>query len=113
MNRIERERQTIEHMIKMYCRVLHGTSWGFCGECGPLLEYAHLRLDRCPFQEGKPVCLHCKVHCYSPEMREKIREVMHFAGPRLMLRHPWLSFMHLWDTLKCKLLGAPTLKKGN
>ena len=23
-------------------------------------------------------------------------EVMRFAGPRMMLRHPWLSIVHLW-----------------
>ncbi len=100
-------------MIKLYCRVRHGTAWGFCGECGPLLEYAQKRLDKCPFQEGKPVCSHCAVHCYQAEMREKIREVMRFSGPRLIWRHPWLSIMHLIDTLKTKLLGAPSLKKGS
>jgi hypothetical protein len=25
-----------------------------------------------------------------------MREVMRFAGPRMMLRHPWLAVVHLW-----------------
>jgi len=28
-------------------------------------------------------------------MREKVREVMRFAGPRMLSRHPCLALMHL------------------
>ena len=31
-----------------------------------------LRLDKCPFKEKKSTCGKCKVHCYRPDMREKI-----------------------------------------
>jgi len=37
------------------------------------------------------------VHCYKPEMRERIRGVMRFAGPRMALRHPLLAVRHLLD----------------
>jgi hypothetical protein len=30
-------------------------------------------------------------------MREAVREVMRYAGPRMALRHPILAFLHLLD----------------
>jgi hypothetical protein len=33
-------------------------------------------------------------------MRERAREVMRYAGPRMLRRHPWLALMHLFDTLR-------------
>ena len=71
-----------------------------CWDCAALLEYALARLEHCPFQEGKSTCAKCPIHCYSPGKRERIREVMRYAGPRLLWTHPWLSIMHLVDGLR-------------
>jgi hypothetical protein len=30
-------------------------------------------------------------------MREKVKEVMRYAGPRMIWRHPWLALMHVVD----------------
>jgi hypothetical protein len=38
--------------------------------------------------------------CYTPDMRERIRAVMRFSGPRMLLHHPWLALMHLVDGLR-------------
>ena len=46
---------------------------------------------------GKPTCSKCPVHCYKPEMRDRIREVMRYAGPRMYKRHPILTFFHVLD----------------
>ena len=35
------------------------------------------------------------VHCYQPQMREQIRQVMRFSGPRMLLYHPVLAVWHL------------------
>ena len=48
-----------------------------------------------PFMKEKTFCANCKVHCYKPEMREKIRKVMRFSGPRMLLYHPALAVWHL------------------
>ena len=53
-----------------------------------MLIYATARLDRCKFGDGKTKCHKYPVHCYRPDMREKIREVMRFSGPRMMFYHP-------------------------
>ena len=70
----EREKQVVALMISLYCRKKHHTLKGrLCPECEALLSYAHLRSDRCPFMKTKTFCSNCQVHCYKPEMREKIR----------------------------------------
>lgn len=43
-----------------------------------------------------------KVHCYKPEMREKIREVMRFSGPRMIFHHPYLAIKHVIESKKEK-----------
>jgi hypothetical protein len=68
-----------------------------CAACEGLLEYARERLDRCPFQERKTTCVNCAVHCYRAERREQIRDVMRYAGPRMLWRHPILTIWHLLD----------------
>ena len=94
--RLERESRTVSVMISFYCRRKHH-SRSLCPECRRLLDYAGERLAKCPFQERKTTCARCPVHCYRPEMRERIREVMRFSGPRMIYRHPLLAVRHLID----------------
>jgi hypothetical protein len=107
--RIRQEKRTIDAMLGVYCRDIHGTRDELCASCSRFRDYAHRRLDACPFQEEKPVCNRCEVHCYSRSMREQVREVMRYAGPRMALRHPWLSLLHLLD----KLRAVPSLARRN
>jgi len=94
--RIERERKTVEAMIRLFCMAQHGGS-GSCGDCAELLAYARKRLDQCPFGKDKPTCAKCPVHCYRPGMRDQIRDVMRWSGPRMIWRHPVLAAFHLLD----------------
>jgi hypothetical protein len=57
----------------------------YCEDCAAFLAYAIKRRIVCPL-DPKPACKHCPVHCYKPDMRDKVREVMRFAGPHLMKR---------------------------
>ena len=91
-----RERRTIEAMVMLYCRGKHD-SRKLCPECYELLSYCNRRLDLCPFREQKPTCRKCSVHCYNPQMRERIKPVMHYSGPHLLFRHPVLAIQHLAD----------------
>jgi len=87
--KIRKEKETVEKMIRLYCEKKHSPASGtLCSECQNLLEYAHLRLEKCQYQEDKPTCRKCPVHCYKLTMREEIRQVMRFSGPRLALRAP-------------------------
>ncbi len=93
----EKEKQVVTEMIGLYCRGHHGTTrkTGMCPECAALAEYAQARSDRCPFMETKTFCVNCKVHCYKPEMREKIRTVMSWSGPRMIFHHPVMAVHHV------------------
>ena len=98
--RIRQEQGTIDAMLDIYCRDHHGSTGALCADCEQLRVYAHQRLDTCPFQEEKPVCNRCEVHCYSRPRREQVRQVMRYAGPRMPLRHPWLALRHMLDKLR-------------
>lgn len=95
--RLARELSTIEAMVRLYCRDVHGQRDGLCADCAALYAYATRRLDRCVFGDAKPTCANCTVHCYNVEMREKIRAVMRYAGPRMIWRHPVLAVRHVLD----------------
>ncbi|HMN14067.1 MAG TPA: nitrous oxide-stimulated promoter family protein [Bellilinea sp.] len=95
--RMDREARTIRAMVRLYCRQNHHTTRELCADCQSLQDYALLRLEKCPFQEGKTTCAKCPVHCYKPDMREKVRQVMRYSGPRMMLRHPLMTVQHLID----------------
>ena len=94
----EWEQKMVSQMIALYCRKKHRRGHGLCESCAKLEEYARQRSARCPVMETKTFCSSCKVHCYKPEMREKIREVMRFSGPRMMLYHPLTAMRHIWYT---------------
>ncbi len=94
----EKEKQVVDLMIQIYCKKKHPgvqKKDGCCEECDKLRSYAGLRVDKCPFMETKTFCSNCRVHCYKPEMREKIREVMRFSGPRMMMYHPVMAVHHV------------------
>ncbi len=106
--RLRRERRTVEAMMGMYCREHHGppssvdsvaTLGGtrLCPDCAALLDYAGRRIDACRFGEQKPTCARCTVHCFRTAERERVRTVMRYSGPRMMLRHPYLAMRHLLD----------------
>lgn len=97
----EREKETVSLMIAIYCRKKHGGK-SLCPDCAALETYARQRSDKCPFMETKTFCSNCKVHCYRKDMREKIREVMRFAGPRMIFHHPVMAIRHVIETKKEK-----------
>jgi len=96
-SRIAREKKTVSTMVEMYCKGNHGTRT-ICRECGELLGYSMKRLDNCVFSESKPTCAKCPVHCYGEEMRERMRTVMRYSGPRMAYRHPVLAILHSIDS---------------
>jgi Nitrous oxide-stimulated promoter len=88
-------------MVRMYCRRHHGHAQSTpCSECASLLAYASRRTERCVFGDAKPTCANCLVHCYTQVMRERVKAVMRWAGPRMLLRHPILAVRHKLDGLK-------------
>ncbi len=110
----EREKKMVSLMIGLYCRKNHHGKGGLCEECKQLNEYACLRSDKCPFMETKTFCSNCRVHCYQPDMREKIKAVMRFSGPRMIFSHPIMAIRHLIESKgekrRCKV-SLPDIQK--
>ncbi len=96
-NRIERETKTVQVMIELFCKNHHGLAVNNCSTCSELQNYALDRLENCPFHEGKTSCKNCPIHCYKPGIKEEIKQVMRYSGPRMMLRHPILTMFHFSD----------------
>ena len=88
-----REIRTARAMIGIFCRRVHKEKC--CPDCDALLAYVEQRIGKCPYGTAKPACAECRTHCYREEMRRRIREVMRFAGPRMIYRHPLMALRHL------------------
>jgi hypothetical protein len=99
--RLKREHQTLVCMTGIYCSDHHGTPRGaLCSQCTGLMQYAETRLAKCPYGQAKPTCANCPIHCYKRAQREQVREVMRYAGPRMTVRHPVRSLVHVFDKLR-------------
>ena len=102
--RREREKRTISQMIALYCAANHKDAphdgaavcgKPLCAKCAELDAYAAKRTERCLRMHEKKNCNQCPNHCYAPDKREKIRAVMRFSGPRMLLVHPVAAIRHL------------------
>ena len=98
MSRIQREKETINLMINIYCRKKHKSKKNeLCDECKELLEYANKRLDFCKFGDDKKFCSKCPIHCYKNDMKVKIKKVMKFSGPWLIIYSPMQLIKHIFE----------------
>ncbi|UQZ34361.1 nitrous oxide-stimulated promoter family protein [Paenibacillus sp. PK3_47] len=91
---IHREKDIVSKMIRIYCTKKHRNK-ELCEECRDLQEYAVKRLTLCKFGEEKSACAKCPVHCYKPFYRQKIKQVMRYSGPWMLLYHPIESVRHI------------------
>lgn len=102
----QKEQQVVTEMVRLYCRRNHAeydkAHGRMCQACQELADYASARSAHCPFMENKTFCANCKVHCYKPEMRERIRQVMRFSGPRMLFYHPGMAIWHLVCSMREK-----------
>lgn len=91
----EKEKQNVEFMVKLYCKKKHKCKKQLCADCQALLDYSKLRTSKCPHMQTKTFCAFCKTPCYKPDMKQKMREVMRFSGPRTIFYHPISAIKHL------------------
>ncbi|WP_024613124.1 nitrous oxide-stimulated promoter family protein [Clostridium sp. Ade.TY] len=95
--RVYKEKKIVKFMIEIYCNKKHGKNNSeLCEECKELLDYAHKRLTYCKFGDNKKSCSKCPIHCYKKDMKEKIKEVMRFSGPRLVIYKPYEFIRHIF-----------------
>lgn len=94
--RISREKLTIRKMIALYEHHCPQAS-AETAHYQALYDYAVKRLERCAYGEEKPACKQCPIHCYQPARREEMKQIMRWAGPRMLWTHPLLVVRHLMD----------------
>ncbi|ABK97940.1 conserved hypothetical protein [Pelobacter propionicus DSM 2379] len=95
--------------VRLYCAGHHGETSRvdvrlpadlgtvpLCGECGQLLSYAVSKRLSCPLEGEKPSCKRCRIHCYGDRERQKIRQVMAWAGKRMIMSG---RLAYLWHYL--------------
>lgn len=98
---IQREQRTIRHMIEIYCRrQRHQTTAGLCASCAAMLRYAEERIASCPVAGAKPACGLCRSNCFSTKMHYEFAQIMRYAGPRMLVRHPLLTMAHVFDAVR-------------
>ena len=97
---LQREFRTMSKMVDIYCADRHESGGQLCDDCATFLDYAEVRLEKCPYGEDKPTCANCPVHCYKPHYRAQAKQIMRYAGPRMLLRHPLLTIAHYVDGLR-------------
>lgn len=88
MTRIDKEKEIVNIMIKLYCFKKHGKNYSLCKDCSNLLKYSYERLSNCKLGEKKSSCKLCTIRCYRDDMRSRIKKVMRFSGPRLIIHRP-------------------------
>ncbi len=103
--KIDHEKDTLAFMVGVYCRGKKHEGRapagpapdgaGLCPSCQELVDYAFARIDACPHMETKTFCSACETHCYKPDMRQRVREAMAYAGPRMMFYDPKGAIRHL------------------
>jgi len=99
--RLKREYATLSCMMDIYCSHHHVPYDGkLCERCDYLLRYAKKRLEKCPYGTAKPACSKCPIHCYKPLQRQQVQAAMRFAGPRMPMRHPLRSLIHVFDKFR-------------
>lgn len=101
--KIQEEKKNVRAMIYLYCNKHHHSKFNqLCEECDDLLQFAMKRLTMCRFGEKKTTCERCPKHCYPKNYKHKIKQVMRFAGPRMIIHHPIMAFKHLYKNLMNK-----------
>ena len=114
------EARMVSQMIALRCRGHHASSTTtddeartprvrlglrtvkLCPACTELMAYATARIEACPHMGTKTFCSACPTHCYRPAMREQIREVMRWSGPRMILYRPVAAIKHAIVTVRGK-----------
>lgn len=102
LSKRELEKKTVGGMIVRFCKKKHGQKGAPCASCRELIAYTAAQSDLCPYMETKTFCSNCKTPCYRPDMRERIREVMRYSGPRMIFYDPVMAVKYLKEKNKEK-----------
>lgn len=103
MKRIDRDRRTLEAIGQIYCSGNHASaakdSGGMCSSCRDAIEGTLARTASCPNGHDSN-CQDCPIKCQRGDARARIRTIMAYAAPRMMLKHPIMTCEYLYKKLR-------------
>ena len=102
VDKIDKDRRVLEAMGSIYCQGNHSDAQKDEGGMCPEVPHDHradaFRAASCPYgHEGN--CQDCK-HTVSAAMLTRIRAIMRYAAPRMMVRHPIMVLEYLRKKLR-------------
>ena len=90
--KVEKDIRILEKFIQVYCDTKHKdfektivNNLDLCEECFETLNYSILRREFCSLNP-KPSCKNCDIHCYKPDQRQKIKNIMRYSGMHMIKR---------------------------
>ena len=106
VNNVPKERENIRKSFGKYCNDKHGTSDGkLCPKCTALLTTVMLKIQRCPYGIGKPVCDSCETPCFGEDATNTFLDIMKSSRKQMFFSHPLMTIKH-----KIANLGADYAK---
>ena len=101
-NRRDFEKEIFAEMVLLYCHHhgharddVHKSAPEPCSNCREIIDYGIHRINVCKFGDAKKFCSQCTVHCFRPDMRSAVQQIMRFSGPRMIFHHPGMVIKHL------------------
>ena len=101
---VDKDRRTLEAIGHIYCAAHHEgekDAAGLCPDCRNTIDATLQRATDCPFGHEHN-CQDCTVHCQRGEAQERIQEIMRYAAPRMMYKHPIMAAGYLRKKLRSK-----------
>ena len=94
-NNIPKEKENIRKTFSAYCNANHSTKDGkLCAKCTATLTSALLKINRCPYGIGKPICDRCETPCFGEKTTNEFLEIMKSGQKKMMLSHPIMAVKH-------------------
>ena len=94
-NNVPKEKENIRKTFGVYCNANHGTTDGkLCAKCTALLTNVMIKIQRCPYGIGKPICDRCETPCFGEDVTKDFLEIMKAGQKKMMFSHPLMTVKH-------------------
>ena len=105
-NNVPKEKEHIRNTFGEYCNANHGTEGGkLCAKCTAVLSTVLIKISRCPYGIGKPICEQCETPCFGERFTNDFNTIMKGGQKKMLLSHPIMTVKH-----KIAVLGAEYAK---
>lgn len=94
-NNVPKEKEHIRKTFGAYCNSNHGTEGGkLCPKCTALLTNVMLKIQRCPYGIGKPICDKCDTPCFGENITKDFLQIMSAGQKKVFFSSPLATVKH-------------------